>query len=423
MARILTLTNWYPPHSLGGYEIECRDVMTRLAQRGHEVEILCSNERRPGVDDAEAEVGGGFGPPVCRTLQMYWRDAAPFTPSARSQLAIERANQARLEEVLDRLAPDVVSVWHMGALSLSLLSTVARRGIPMIYAICDDWLTYGIALDPWARRWHRNAVTRALAPLAQRAFGTPTLVTDLGPTGCFCFVSAVTKERSLAASPWKYPLSDVIPAGIDRALFPAPQDAAQQAAQRQWNWELLYVGRLDARKGTDTLLKAMAHLSQATLTFLAGGSDSERDRLVELARTLGVGPRVRFGSVAHEEIAQSYLAHDCFIFPSEWAEPFGLVPIEAMACGIPVVATGVGGSAEVLTDQENCVLFAPGDDAALAAAVTKLADDPDLRSRLRQGGFASAQHFDIERTTDAFERWHVAAAEGTLHQTATTSGD
>ena len=288
----------------------------------------------------------------------------------------------------------------------------------MVYAVCDDWLTYGIALDPWARLWHRNAMTRAIAPVAKRMFNTPTLVTDLGPTGCFCFVTAVTKERSIAASPWSYPVHAVVNAGIDRTLYPSPGDAEQRATARQWNWELLYVGRLDARKGTDTLLKAMRHMPQATLTFLAGGGDSERQRLASLADELGVSARVRFGSVPHEEIAGAYLSHDCFIFPSEWEEPFGLVPIEAMACGTPVVATGVGGSAEVLTDMENCVLFAAGDDAALARAVERVAGDRELRDRLRRHGFASAEHFDIERTTDAFERWHVAAAEGRLHEMA-----
>src|SRR5439155_14590003 len=91
-------------------------------------------------------------------------------------------------------------------------------------------------------------------------------------------------------------------------------------------------------------------------------------------------------------------------------EPFGLVPVEAMSCGVPVVATGTGGSAEFLSDGTNCLCFHPGDAEALGAAVRRLAGDAELRARLVTGGLQTATELDVGRLADVLEEWHVAAA-------------
>jgi SAM-dependent methyltransferase len=96
-------------------------------------------------------------------------------------------------------------------------------------------------------------------------------------------------------------------------------------------------------------------------------------------------------------------------------ESFGLVPIEAMACGTPVVATGVGGSGEILRDGYNCVLFPAGDAVALAAAVCRLHADRELRQRVVLGGLRTADELDVDHLADVLEEWHVAAAEGFTH--------
>jgi hypothetical protein len=188
-----------------------------------------------------------------------------------------------------------------------------------------------------------------------------------------------------------------------------------------WNWKLLYTGRLDTRKGTDTLLRALALLPpQASLSLLGRGEDAERARLEVLAAELGIADRVHIEEIPRAALAEAYSAHDCFIFPSEWSEPFGMVPIEAMACGTPVVATGVGGSGEFLIDRSNCLLFAPGDEEELALAVNRLATNAGLRHRVRQNGWTTADQFDLAWTTNAYDECHVAAAEGRLDSLVVT---
>lgn len=313
--------------------------------------------------------------------------------------------------MLDEERPDVVAAWHFGALSLGLLRTVAERGIPLVLAVCDDWLLYGPALDRWSARftgppWRRLA---GRAVDAVRAVtGVPATVPDLGALGPVCFVSHATRRRAEATAPWSFPVATVVHSGIDRQTFPS---RSGPPPERPWNWRLLHCGRFDERKGADTLVRALGDLpGEATACFYGRGGGGERARLQALAEELGVADRVRFGTLERDDLAEAYADADAFVFPSRWEEPFGLTPVEAMACDTPVVATAVGGAAEFLVDGENCLVFPVDDASALAAAVSRLADDTDLRRRLVEGGRRLAADLDADRLADVFEAWYVAAA-------------
>ena len=110
------------------------------------------------------------------------------------------------------------------------------------------------------------------------------------------------------------------------------------------------------------------------------------------------------GAAQPETLPATYAQADCVVFPVRWAEPWGLIPLEAMGIGRPVVATGRGGSGEYLRDGDNCLVFTPGDETGLASAVRRLAEDRGLRAALRQSGYATAQrhtrarfHAEVER--------------------------
>jgi glycosyltransferase involved in cell wall biosynthesis len=157
---------------------------------------------------------------------------------------------------------------------------------------------------------------------------------------------------------------------------------------------LLCAGRIDPRKGIATAIRALAELpSEATLSVVGDGDPAELDRLRALALELSLGDRVSFETRPHEEMPDAYAAADCILFPVEWDEPWGLVPLEGMAVGRPVVATGAGGSAEYLVDGANCLLFDPGDARSLAAAVRCLAEDQALRDQLRAAGDETAARY------------------------------
>jgi len=395
--RVLTITNMYPPHHLGGYELSCWDVMRRMHARGHRIHVLTTDMVIPGVD-------AGDEPGVDRTLRFYWDDHKLLNPSVLRRVAIERHNQRELRRVLDSFRPDVVSVWNMGAMSLGLLTTLEQRRLPLVLSICDDWLCYGPNLDAWTRLFPQRP---AAARLVSAATGLPTRLPRLA-AAAFCFVSDFTR-RYAHAHAWpgiSIDIETVVYSGIDRTDFP---DTRPNSGP--WDWRLLYVGRVDHRKGIETLMRALALLPpEASLEIIGRGSDDYINSLRALADASGVSGRVRFGVVDRSELRDTYAAADVCVFPSEWDEPFGLVPVEAMACGTPVVATGTGGSAEFLRDTGNCLRFPPGDASALAGAVRRLAESPDLRARLVAHGAVTADELDIDRLADAFEQWHVAAA-------------
>ena len=110
------------------------------------------------------------------------------------------------------------------------------------------------------------------------------------------------------------------------------------------------------------------------------------------------------GHARRAELLAAYAEADAVVFPVLWDEPWGLVPLEAMARGRPVAATGRGGSGEYLRDGENCLLFEAGDAAELAAAVRRLAGDAQLRERLVAGGLATAPRYSATAFNEAVER-------------------
>ena len=138
------------------------------------------------------------------------------------------------------------------------------------------------------------------------------------------------------------------------------------------------------------------------------------------AAALGLEDRVRLlPGCGQRALATRYRAADAVLFPSSWPEPWGLVPLEAMACGVPVVASGTGGSADYLRPGENALVTGPDDPGATAAAVRRLAASPALRRRLTEGGRATAAAHPPERAHAAVRRALEAAVRDARDTPAT----
>ena len=355
--RVLTVGNLYPPQHLGGYELMWQAAVAGLRARGHDVRVLTTDTRIRDEPDTD--------PAVERSLRWYWRDHEFPRMGRRAVRALERHNR----EVLLRAAhdADLVSWWSMGGMSMRLIG-VPRA--PAVSVVHDDWLLYGPKVD------------RARGPLPRAA-----------ALGHGLFVSQTTLDRARGGG-WAPETAEVIHSGYDEGRF-------RPAEPTPWGWRLLLAGRLDARKGHRTAVAALDRLSDATLTIAGAGDD-------RLGEELARHPRVELtGPLDPSALARVYAEHDAVLFPTEWSEPWGLVPLEAMAVGRPVVATGTGGSGEYLRDGENCVLHRPGDDEGLAACVRRLAGDEALRARLREGGARTAERHTltefVKRVCDAHE--------------------
>lgn len=392
---MLCLINLYPPHALGGYELSCQDVVHRWRAAGHQVSVVTTTTRL-------ADVAGDDEPDVHRVLEWYWADHRVQRPSPLTRLRIERANRRRLANLLERYRPDVVSVWAMGCMSLSLLSVCLDRGRPMTVVAADDWLSYGPRADAWLSAWARRPA--AVRRFAAQVSGVPTQPPALSADVPVAFVSDfIRQQAAVTAGAISFSTSEIVPPGIDREDFPA-----QPRAERPWRGRLLCVGRIEPRKGFDIAVRALAQLPDATLR-LVGPSTDHLDHLRTLAAELGVADRLAAEVAPRAELAAVYRGADALLFPSRWDEPFGLVPLEAMSQATPVVATRRGGSAEFLVDGVNCLAVDRDDPAAVAAAVARLAADPALRQRLTTGGIETAARYDVDGYADRLEALHQDA--------------
>ena len=205
----------------------------------------------------------------------------------------------------------------------------------------------------------------------------------------------------------------VVPPGIDLATF-QPLDRAE--ARRKIGYGpgrvLLFVGRLERLKGVDVAIKALALLrdrdhDDLRLIVLGedvrDGDESEKERLKAVATSLGVRDRVDFlGSVAHHELPYFYAAADAVVMPS-YSESFGLVALEAQACGRPVVASGVSGLRSVVRDEVSGYLIDGHDPALYAERIGRLLADPELAQQMGMRGRLLAQRFSWTRTADRLE--------------------
>ena len=355
--RVLCVSTDFPPHREGGYELKCASFVEHLRAHGHAVRVLTS------AREGEPPDPRGF---VRRELVRF--PVAPQRTRPAAAWRAERLNAAALRRAIRAFRPDVVSWWRLGEVSMSL---VERASLPAVGMICDPWMLEGPSRDPWARLRGRRP-----------AFGAAAR---------WLFVSEALRGQVRAAGV-TLPRSEVVHEGIELPRFPL-------APARPWGWRLLYAGRLSPLKGVDTAIGALAHLpGMARLEIVGAGDAGHLASLRALAKRLGVERRVRFpGPAPPAAMAERYAAADVVLFPVRWAEPFGRVPLEAMATGTPVVATGTGGSADYLRDGANALLARPDDPPALAAAVTRLAADPRLRRRLRGEGRATAEAHPIDR--------------------------
>lgn len=211
---------------------------------------------------------------------------------------------------------------------------------------------------------------------------------------------------SLVAQGIPRPKIDVIPNGIDVAHFadPPPDALGWAFTVHPDTFVVVYVGRLSPEKGVDVLL--MAAVQSQGIAFLIAGEGPQRTAL-----EAGLPPNARLlGRV--DDVRGPLSIADVLAVPSRH-EGQGIVALEALAAGVPIVASRVGGLAGMLTDGETALLVPPDDPEALAAALTRLQNDPRLRERLTAAGRALVRdRYDVRQMARAIEEAYMAVLPG-----------
>ncbi|MCU0307273.1 MAG: MSMEG_0565 family glycosyltransferase [Thermoleophilia bacterium] len=219
--------------------------------------------------------------------------------------------------------------------------------------------------------------------------------------------------------------SEVVPNGVDAGRFAGGPMRAEAGRVMGWGDRpvVLAVGGIEPRKGSRTLLEAFARargrLGAGALLVVAGGAtlfdyreyrDGWRDDAARLGLRVSDGRRIPpdadvavLGLMDDDEMPVLYRAADALAFPST-REGFGLVVLEAMAAGLPVVTSDLPVLQEFLTDGEDCLMCPVGDSGPLSAALVRAVRDDDLRAALRAGAGGTVARYGWDRTAEAHER-------------------
>jgi glycosyltransferase involved in cell wall biosynthesis len=207
----------------------------------------------------------------------------------------------------------------------------------------------------------------------------------------------------------------VVPYGLDMSVFrPRPRGDTRAALGLPGGFLFICAGRLDRGKGTHHALNALAitgkRLPDARLLIVGDGA--ERGALERLARELGVTERVIFAGAQKPENMPAYIAAaDALLFPTELNEALPLILLQAMACGLPVIASKTGAIPDVINNPgENGLLVAPGEARALADTASALYSNDGLRRRIAEGGLA--------RVREAYTLEHMVAATVDVYELA-----
>lgn len=367
--------------------------------------LTYSVKPRGGVEHALAVAGAlaGRGHHVCVSAlaqpgEAFFRE----TPDAVANHLVEHVPS---EPVFDDRILAMVAAYREG-----LRELLGDGGFDIVHA--QDCISANAALDlrdegvigHVVRTVHHvdDFISPSLIACQDRSILAPDLVLCVSQP----WIERLADEFGVAAR--------LVRNGVDCERFRAPRDAAERAADRAAlgvgdRLTVLTVGGIEPRKGSLTLLEGFARLraeapERDPLLLIVGGATlfdyrDEIDRFSARSRQLGVSEHVRIvGTVTPAELERHYRAADVFAFPST-KEGFGLVALEALAAGLPVVASEIDVFRTFLSHGDSALLSPAGDGSALGGALARLARDPGLRERLVAGG---------RRVVDAYG-WDAAA--------------
>jgi glycosyltransferase involved in cell wall biosynthesis len=388
--RILICSSFFPPHYLGGAELIAYKQAKILKSIGHEVRVFCGR------------LGGTF-----RRSRRARDDKGEFhqTWVSRSAQDISGASwdfrdpdiAREFCQVLDDFSPHLVHFHNLVGLSLMMVEACHARDIPTVMTLHDYW---GICF--------KNTMIKNNGSICQQG-GLDCLGCREMLAGRLSLPSPVRNAHLLFAlnkvsrfiSPSHYlaeryaanglPAEKIVEIkyGIDLESF-AP------AHQQNDGLTLGFIGHLGRHKGLDVLLHALSLSDCERIRLLVIGRGEEEAHLKALCRELGVDQCVTFyGHVDNHEIPAVYQKMDVLVVPSVWPENSPVTIAEAMASSLPVIASKVGGVAELVEDEVTGFLVPPRDSHALAERLGRFLAQPKLKKTMGEKALTSIQRYAL----------------------------
>lgn len=370
----------------GGQNVHVAALASALAERGHDVVVYTRRDSSDVPDRVELRAG----------VVVEHLTAGPAVPIAKDDLLPHMDEFAHALARRFAEAPPPVVHAHFWMSGLAALRAAAPYGVPVVQTFhALGTVKRRLQGDDDTSPVRRIGIEREVARRSHRVVATCT---------------DEVHELVLMGTPRSR--IDVVASGVDVTRFTPDGPAAPRTRRPR----LLVIGRLVPRKGVDDAITALASIADAEL-FVAGGPaadelghDPEAARLGRLARALGVDHRVHLlGRVPREELPALIRSAD-LVLCLPWYEPFGIVPLEAMACGVPVVGSAVGGLLDTVIDGVTGALLPPRKPMAVADRVCALLHDADRLAGYSAAGIERVRsHYQWPQLARATERSYLRA--------------
>jgi D-inositol-3-phosphate glycosyltransferase len=382
----------------GGQNVHVAALSCAFARRGHHVVVYTRRDDRASARRVPLRAG----------VDVVHLDAGPPEPIPKDHIYAHVPRlAAELAAEWSREPPDVVHA-HFWMSGLAALEAGRVTGVPVA-------LTYH-ALGVTKRQWQGENDTSPGARLDDEAMLARSCdrVIATAKHEIFDLLRMGANRRRLS----------LVPCGVDLGRF-HPGAGSPSEPPRNRRFRLLCVSRLVERKGIGTVVEALPHLADVELVIVGGPADAQLEndpearRLMELADVRGVADRTVFmGPRPQRALPSLYRSADVVVC-TPWYEPFGMVALEAMACGVPTVVSAVGGLVDTVLDGVTGAHVPARDPRSLAAVLERLLPDVRLRAEMGRRGARRARDC---YGWDAIAADTARAYQATLHVGERTSG-
>ncbi|ABN56626.1 MULTISPECIES: glycosyltransferase family 4 protein [Methanoculleus] len=350
--KIAIIVSNFPPKWLAGTEIATYHMAEHLAQHGHEVHVITSLDE--GLPEESCEKG-------FHTHRL---------PRVRIRFVGVFAFWVNIIRTLRKINPGIVHAQGLGSGMPALLSNRLMK---------NPYVIYGRGSDVYLPDWFNKLTAKGILKNASAVIALTEHMKDS--------MQAIYSRDVV-----------VVPNGID-----LNENAEREAERGDPGKRVLFVGRLHPVKGVRHLLQAMSivHQDLPEAKLILVGDGDEREHLETLTDSLGIRECVEFvGKVPHERVQDYMNQVEAFVLPS-LSEGFPVTILEAMACGLPVVATRVGGIPDIIEDGTNGYLVDAMNQERMAEALLKVLRNEPLRKDISNNNREKAEKY----------RWEAVAAE------------
>lgn len=366
--RILTVTNYYPPHFIGGYEIACKETMDFLKEKGHEVVVVTSDYHK-----SDTKEDG-----ILRDMHLI-----NHNKTSRVQKKLdEYHNYKTVMNAIKTTKPDLVYFWSLRGIGLSVIEAAQKQNIPKVFEIGDFWM-YGYR--------QQGSI------LKQKIKSFLPFLNDknipITPTICVSeWVAKEMKNVYKSDTTYVYPNATLVP---------------KKKTSNNTELRFVFAGRIDEEKGLDLAIEALNKFATLHPTYsfsfdiYGSGEQTYMDKCKALAKP--IASMVNFKGKVHSK-EEIYSNASVLLMPTRMREPFGLVLIEAMAHGCAVIATNAYGPAEIIDHGENGLLFEMLNTDDLLTQIESVYFDAHYLNKLQENGYKHVlQNYSIPKVKSEVE--------------------